>query len=221
MEISNATIGVLVENQYQELEFWYPVLRFTEVGANVVVIGPSATTTYGSKLGFPVQPQVAVADVSPADLDAVMIPGGFAPESLRRNADVLKLVRGVHDAGRVVAAVCHAGWVLASAGIAEGRTLTSVSIIRDDMVNAGAHYSEDNVVRDGNLVTARLPNDVGFWCREVEAAIADLPERSPEDRRKLVANKPVSAVYDAPAVVRQRAAAVGSANYLQFAETQP
>ena len=110
-----------------------------------------------------------------------MIPGGFAPESLRRNADVLKLVRGVHDAGNVVAAVCHAGWVLASAGIAAGRTLTSVSIIRDNMVNAGAHYSEDNVVRDGNLVTARLPNDVGFWCREVEAAIADLPERSPEE----------------------------------------
>lgn len=218
MNIEDATIGVLVENQYQELEFWYPVLRFTEVGANVVVIGPSSTTTYGSKLGFPVEPQVSAKDVNPAELDAIMIPGGFAPESLRRNADVLKLVRGVHDAGNVVAAVCHAGWVLASAGIAEGRTLTSVSIIKDDMINAGANYSEENVVRDGNLITARLPNDVGFWCKEVEAAIGDLPERPEEDRRTLVADKPVSAVYDTPAVVRQKAAAVGSANYLQFAE---
>lgn len=218
MNIEDATIGVLVENQYQELEFWYPVLRFTEVGANVVVIGPSATTTYGSKLGFPVEPQVSAKDVNPADLDAIMIPGGFAPESLRRNADVLKLVRGVHDAGNVVAAVCHAGWVLASAGIAEGRTLTSVSIIKDDMIHAGANYSEENVVRDGNLITARLPNDVGSWCKEVEAAIGDLPERPEEERRVLVAGKPVSAVYDAPAVVRQKAAAAGSANYLQFAE---
>lgn len=217
MEISHATIGVLVENQYQELEFWYPVLRFTEVGANVVVIGPNATVTYGSKLGFPVEPQLSAGDVDPADLDAIMIPGGFAPESLRRNPDVLKLVKGVHDEGNVVAAVCHAGWVLASAGIAEGRTLTSVSIIRDDMINAGAKYSEDNVVRDGNLVTARLPNDVGFWCREVEAAIGDLPERAAEDRGKLVPPKPVSAVYHEPATVRQKAAAAGSANYLQFA----
>jgi protease I len=218
MDIADATVGVLVDNQYQELEFWYPVLRFREYGANVVVIGASNTTTYGSKLGFPVVPEVSAADVNGADLDAVVIPGGFAPESLRRNAEVLRIVREVHDSGSVVAAVCHAPWVLASAGLAKGVKLTSVSIIRDDMVNAGADYSEDNVVRDGQFVTARLPNDVGAWTTAVAETIAELPAR--ERPSTLSAAEPVSAVYASPAKVRQRPAAPGSANYLQFAVTE-
>ncbi|QXJ26444.1 type 1 glutamine amidotransferase [Actinomadura graeca] len=209
-------MGVLVENQYQEIEFWYPVLRFREMGANVIVIGPSADAVYGSKLGHPVRPEFAVGDVRPEDLDAVLIPGGFAPEALRRNAGVLDLVRAVHDRGAVVGAVCHAGWVLASAGLAKGRRLTSVSVIRDDMVNAGAQYLEDAVVRDGNLVTARLPNDVGSWCREIHAAIEDLPAR-PARSRPLTPTRRVSAVYDLPVRVKQRAVAPGSANYTQYA----
>lgn len=218
MDIADATIGVLVENQYQEIEFWYPVLRFREAGANVVVIGPSNTTTYGSKLGFPVVPEVNVADVNGADLDAVVIPGGFAPESLRRNPEVLRLVREVHDSGSVVAAVCHAPWVLVSAGLAKGVKLTSVSIIKDDLVNAGADYSEDNVVRDGKFVTARLPNDVGAWITQVTKVVEELPAR--ETPSGLKADQPVSAVYASPAKVRQRPAAPGSANYLQFAVTE-
>lgn len=218
MQLRDATVGVLVENQYQELEFWYPVLRFREAGANVVVIGPDNATTYGSKLGFPVVPEVKVADVNGADLDAVVIPGGFAPESLRRNPEVLRLVKEVHDAGSVVAAVCHAPWVLASAGLAKGVKLTSVSIIKDDLVNAGADYSEDNVVRDGRFVTARLPNDVGAWITKVSEVIEELPER--ERPSTLKAQRPVSAVYDRPAKVRQRPAAPGSANYLQFAVSE-
>jgi protease I len=218
MNIADATIGVLVENQYQEIEFWYPVLRFREAGANVVVIGPSATTTYGSKLGFPVVPEVNAADVNGADLDAVVIPGGFAPESLRRNPEILRIVREVHDSGSVVAAVCHAPWVLVSAGLAKGVKLTSVSIIKDDLVNAGADYSEENVVRDGRFVTARLPNDVGAWITEVMEVLDELPARQTPSR--LRAESPVSAVYTAPAKVRQRPAAPGSANYLQFAVTE-
>jgi protease I len=194
------------------------VLRFREAGANVVVIGPDDATTYGSKLGFPVVPDVKAAQVKGADLDAVVIPGGFAPESLRRNPEVLRIVQEVHAAGSVVAAVCHAPWVLASAGLAKGVKLTSVSIIKDDMVNAGAEYSEDNVVRDGRFVTARLPNDVGAWITAVSAVIEELPER--EQASELTAPEPVSAVYERPARVRQRPAAPGSANYLQFAVTE-
>lgn len=216
MQISDATIGVVVDNQYQEIEFWYPVLRFREAGANVVVIGADPTATYGSKLGYPVSPELAAAGVDASDLDAIVIPGGLAPEQLRRNTDVLRLVRDVDAAGSVVAAVCHAGWVLASAGIAEGRELTSVSIIKDDMVNAGAKYSEDDVVRDDNLVTARLPNDVGFWTKTIIEAIEDLPER-PARTAPLDPPTRVSAVYSASAKVRQKAVKPGSANYMQYA----
>ena len=132
---------------------------------------------YGSKLGFPVEPQCRVDDVSPDDLDAVMIPGGFAPESLRRNADVLKLVRG-WTTRHVVAAVCHAGWVLASAGWP--RAVASPRRGRSGTTSStpGPTTVDEHVVRDGNLVTSRLPNDrPGFWCR-IGEAIADLPERT-------------------------------------------
>ena len=101
-------IAVLAENQYQELELWYPVMRFREAGAAVTIVGPVAGQVYGSKLGYPVVPDVSVDDVDPADFDCVIVPGGFSPESLRRNAGMLDLVRKVEDNGRIVAAICHA-----------------------------------------------------------------------------------------------------------------
>jgi protease I len=186
MEINQARIAVLAENQYQELELWYPVLRFREEGADVVVIGAKAGATYGSKLGYPVQPDVAIDEVDPASFDAVVIPGGFSPEQIRRNQGMVDLVRKVHDAGGIVAAICHAGWVLASAGIAAGRTLTCVSVIKDDVINAGANYVDKPVVRDGNVITSRLPNDLPEFCAEirkalVEAPVADRPPASASD----------------------------------------
>ena len=100
MKIDNARIAVLAENQYQELELWYPVLRFREAGAAVTIVGPAAGQVYGSKLGYPVVPDVSVDDVDPADFDCVVVPGGFSPESLRRNAGMLDLVRKVEESGR-------------------------------------------------------------------------------------------------------------------------
>jgi len=159
MNLAEAQIAVLAENQYQELELWYPLLRLREEGANVVVVGP-AEQTYGSKLGYPVTPDLAVADVDAADFDAVVIPGGFAPEGMRRHKPMIDLVRKVHDQGALVAAICHAGWILASADIARDRKVTCVPLIKDDVIHAGGKYVDEPVVRDGNIITSRLPSDL-------------------------------------------------------------
>jgi len=214
MDISAAHIAVLAENQYQELELWYPVLRFREEGAHVTVVGPRADQVYGSKLGYPVVPDVAVTDVSPDDFDCVIVPGGFAPEQLRRNRDMLDLVRGVSERDGIVAAICHAGWVLASAGLAKGRKLTCVSVIQDDVKAAGAEYVDQPVVRDGNLITSRLPNDLPEFCRAIAEALAERPAR---DRSAREHPTGTSAAYQAPARVKTRSAGAGSANYLMYA----
>src|SRR5690349_19358589 len=143
MDIRDAQIAVLAENQYQELELWYPLLRLKEAGANVVVVAPAAEQVYASKLGYPVTADFAMGEVEAGQLDAVVIPGGFAPEGLRRSPQMVSLVRKVHDQGSLVAAICHAGWMLASAGIAKGRRVTCVPIIKDDVINAGGDYVDE------------------------------------------------------------------------------
>ena len=109
MNLADAQIAVMAENQYQELELWYPLLRLREEGANVIVVGPAAEQAYASKLGYPVKPDLAINDVDAADFDAVVIPGGFAPEGMRRHKPMIEFVRKVHDQGALVAAICHAG----------------------------------------------------------------------------------------------------------------
>jgi deglycase len=214
MELSEARIVVLAESQYQELELWYPVLRFREAGADVVVAAPEGGALYASKLGYPVRSDVAVTEISAADVDALIIPGGFAPEAMRRSAPLLDLVRACYEEGALVAAICHAGWVLVSAGIASGRTLTCVPVIRDDLISAGADYTDQPVVRDGNLITSRLPNDLPVFCAEIVTALADAkgprgdghgwPPR--QGRRS-------SAAYTTPAALRQAPAGKATANY--------
>ena len=154
MDLSEARIVVLAENQYQELELWYPVLRFREAGSDVLVAAPLANQLYSSKLGLPVVSDVAADGLDPADIDVLVIPGGFAPEAMRKSPELLELVRKTYDGDGIVAAICHAGWVLASTGIAKGKRLTCVPIIRDDVIHAGGEYVNEPVVRDGNLITA-------------------------------------------------------------------
>jgi protease I len=192
MNMSDAQIAVLAESQYQELELWYPVLRLREAGANVVVVGPTTDQVYASKLGYPVAADLAVADVDPSTLDGVVIPGGFAPEGMRRHRPMIDLVRQVHDQGAMVAAICHAGWVLASAGIARDRNVTCVSLIKDDVINAGAHYTDEAVVRDGNIITSRLPSDLPDFCREIVRYLEAAPLRR-NDQVKLAAKDGVVA----------------------------
>lgn len=165
------TIGVFVEQDYQELEFWYPVLRLREAGHNVVVIGSGSAEQYKSKHGYPATADTAADRVNADDLDGIIIPGGWAPDYLRRHEAVNALVRDCHRAGKVVAAICHAGSVLVSAGILSGKTVTSYFSIRADVEAAGARWVDRQVQVDGNLVTSRKPDDLPAFMREVLAAL--------------------------------------------------
>jgi protease I len=204
---------VLAESQYQELELWYPVLRFREAGADVAVAAPEAGALYSSKLGYPVWSDVSVADVDPADVDVLVIPGGFAPEAMRRSAALLDLVRKCHADGRLVAAICHAGWVLASAGIAKGRQLTCVPVIRDDVISAGANYVDQPVVRDGNLITSRLPNDLDVFCTEIIRAVAEHAGPCGDGHSWPSGERRSRAAFTVPAVLRQAPGGRATANY--------
>jgi protease I len=173
VELKGKRVAVLAENNYQELELWYPLLRLREAGAETFVVGTGSAATYKSKGGYPVDVDVEAGQVSASDVDAVVVPGGYAPDLMRRYPDVLKLVREASDQDKVVAAICHAGWVLASAGVVKGKKATCVAAIKDDMVNAGATYVDAEVVRDGNLVTSRVPSDLPAFCRTIIEALTE------------------------------------------------
>jgi protease I len=174
MNLSGKRAIVLAEDQYQELELWYPLLRLRGTGMEVQVVGTGSTTTYKGKYGYPVDVDASADEVQGKDVDVVVIPGGYAPDRLRRYPAVLKLVRDAFEAGRVVAAICHAGWVLVSAGIVKGRTLTSFSAIKDDLVNAGATWVDKEVVQDGNLITSRNPLDLPAFTDAIIVALGGI-----------------------------------------------
>ncbi len=218
MKLEDAQIALLVENLYQELEVWYPLMRLREEGCNVAVVGPMVQT-YASKLGYPVKPDLAIADADPAMFDAVVIPGGFAPENMRRHKAMIEFVRKVHDQGSLVAAVCHAGLVLASAGIARDRDLTCVALVKDDVIHAGGKYRDQAVVRDRNLITSRLPSDLHLFGKEI---VAYLREARKVATRPLHVNEPrVSAAYTHVFELAQGPRGVASADYTTVVKTGP
>lgn len=169
--LANKKIVVLAEDLYEDLELWYPVLRLREEFAHVVIAGTGAQT-YKGKHGYPVTAETSVDTLAPAQFDAVVIPGGYAPDRLRRYPAVIRFVREMFEQGKIVAAICHAGWVPISAGIVKGRTVTCYASIKDDVINAGAEYVDREVVRDGNLITSRQPSDLGAFCRAIIDALA-------------------------------------------------
>lgn len=167
MDLKNKNIAILAEDQYEDLELWYPLLRMQEAGANVAVIGMPDLRTFESKHGYPVNADRVASAVSADDFDALIIPGGYAPDRMRRHQAMLDLVRDMNEKEKIVAMICHAGWVAISAGIVKGKQLTSVRSIRDDLVNAGAEWVDEEVVRDGNLISSRGPKDLPAFCRKV------------------------------------------------------
>lgn len=166
-ELNNMKIAILAEDQYEDLELWYPLLRMQEAGAEVIVVGMPDLRTYESKHGYPVNVSAVASEVSPDEFDAVIVPGGYAPDKMRRHQAMLDLVQGIHDQGKTVAMICHAGWVGISAGIVDGKRLTSTTAIRDDLVNAGAEWVDEEVVQDGNLITSRGPKDLPAFCKAI------------------------------------------------------
>ena len=171
--MSKGSVAVLVENDYQDMEVWVPLYRLREEGYRIVVVGPAAKE-YRSKYGYPITAEIAASQARAGDFAGVVIPGGWAPDRPRQDPAVLKLVRDLFETKRVVAAICHAGWVLASAGVARGRRLTCYQAIRDDLVHAGAEVVDQEVVRDGNLITSRMPDDLPVFCREIIRALREV-----------------------------------------------
>lgn len=170
--MAKGKVAILAENDYQDMEIWVPLYRLREEGYEPVVVAPRAGS-YQSKHGYPIRAEVAASEAVADDFIGVVIPGGWAPDRLRQDPGVLKLVKDLDGKRRVVAAICHAGWVLASAGVAKGRRLTAVRAIRDDMVHAGAQFVDQEVVRDGNLITSRTPDDLPAFCREIIKALRE------------------------------------------------
>ncbi|MEO5825158.1 MAG: type 1 glutamine amidotransferase domain-containing protein [Gemmatimonadales bacterium] len=170
MSLSNRRILFFAAPYYEDLELWYPKLRLEEEGATTVVAG-LGEATYQGKRGYPLTVDTSVDHVDAADFDALVIPGGWAPDIMRRNARLLDITRAFHEAEKPIAFICHAGWVPISAGIVRGRRGTSVSAIRDDLVNAGMHWEDSPVVVDGNLISSRTPADLGDFCKALIAAL--------------------------------------------------
>lgn len=172
MELENKRIAILAEEQYEDLELWYPRIRMQEAGAEVTVLGMPGAESYRGKHGLVVPVDEAVTAVSADDFDALIIPGGYAPDRMRRHEAMLDFVRDVFSQGKVVAMICHAGWVPISAGILGGKRATSFFAIKDDMVNAGVEWVDAAVVKDGNLISSRTPDDLPAFCQAIIAALA-------------------------------------------------
>ena len=171
MKILNKHVAVLVENFYQELEAWYPILRFREAGAKVSIVGPEKGRIYKSKLGYPICADACAKEMSPDSIDALIIPGGYAPDIMRTYPEMVLLTRQVFEKNKIVAAICHAGWMLVSANILSNKNATCYHAIKDDLINAGAHYHDQDVVCDGNLITSRKPDDLPQFCAAILSAL--------------------------------------------------
>ena len=167
-----ANVLVLAADLFEDMELLYPVYRLREEGIGVTVAGLDRSPVTGKKGYGPFEVDTAVDEVQETDFDALVIPGGFAPDKLRRSPVVLDLVRAFDRSAKPVAFICHAGWVPISAGIVKGRRATSVNAIRDDMVNAGVDWVDEETVVDGNLISARTPADLGPWMKALLKALA-------------------------------------------------
>ncbi|MBN1523870.1 MAG: type 1 glutamine amidotransferase [Spirochaetales bacterium] len=160
-------IAVFVEDMYHELELWYPYYRLQEAGFQPVLVGTGDKKEYLSKRDLPAKEEVSIRDANAADYDGVVVPGGFAPDKMRRSKEMLSFVQECFDDGKLVAAICHGPWVLISARVLAGKKCTSCAAIIDDVVNAGGKFEDAEAVVDGNLVTSRSPKDLPAFMKAV------------------------------------------------------
>ena len=166
MGLTGKRVMILIENMYNELEYWYPYYRLKEAGAEVVTVG-NGNGQYTSKVGLPAKADTDAKNVKVNEFDGIIIPGGYAPDIMRRYPEMVKLVKDMDDAGKVIGAICHAGWMLASAEILKNRRVTSFFAIKDDLIHAGGKWVDEEVVIDRNLITSRKPDDLPAFMKAV------------------------------------------------------
>lgn len=160
-------VAVLIEEQYQEIEVWAPYYRLKEEGHQAVLVGQEKGKIYKGKFGYPAQVEADYAQVSASNLDGIIIPGGFAPDFMRRYPEPAHLTAEMFKAGKMTAAICHGAWILCSADVIRGRRATCFYAIADDIKNAGAEYVDAEVAVDGNLITSRRPEDIPAFCAAI------------------------------------------------------
>jgi protease I len=167
MLLKGKKVIILVEELFNVFEFWYPYYRLKEEGAEVTVVGSGSAEVYTGKPGTQAKVDASADQVAAKNFDGIIIPGGYAPDMMRRYPSMVKLVKDFYNADKPVAAICHAGWMLASAGILSGSKVTSFFAIKDDLINAGAKWVDQDVVVDGKLITSRMPDDLPAFMKAV------------------------------------------------------
>ena len=173
MRLQSKTIGYFVAQEVEDLEYWVPLMRLREEGARVISIGLTNQTVHG-KHGLEMTPDIGIDEAPSADdLDGIVIPGGWAPDKLRRSQKLLQLVRDMDAQGKIIATICHGGWVPISAGIMRGRKAVGSTGIKDDITNAGGIWTNEAAFREGHMVWGRVVEDIPDFCRELVNALAE------------------------------------------------
>lgn len=167
MTLKGKKIAIMLAEEYQELEVWYPYLRLIEEGAEITRVAPERGKPYPSKLGYPCESDASADDVSGTEFDAVVVPGGWAPDYMRRHESMIRFIRQAASAGKVLAAICHGGWMLCCTDAIKGKKATSFVAIKHDMINAGADWVDQECVVDGNVITSRKPDDLPAFCAAI------------------------------------------------------
>lgn len=175
--LSGLKVLILVGDVYEDLELWYPKLRLEEAGAEVVLAGPESGRIYHGKHGYPCKSDRAISSICAADFDGLVLPGGFMPDKLRRDPCVLELVQAFDKSAKLIAAICHGGWIAISARVYRGVQVTGSPGIKDDLENAGAHWNDAAVVVDRHFVCSRKPDDLPDFCRGILQVLLETRHR--------------------------------------------
>jgi len=165
MRLKDKKVITVVAHDYNDLELWYPIYRLQEEGATVHIVGEEANTNYKGQAGIPATTDYAFSDINIDDYDGMLVPGGWAPDKLRRYPEVLEFVKALDQAEKPIGQICHAGWLLASAGVVKDRKVTSTPAIKDDMANAGATWVDEETVIDGHIISSRRPDDLPTYMK--------------------------------------------------------
>lgn len=173
MRLKDKKVITLVDHEFEDLELWYPVLRLQEEGTTVHLVGPEANVEYIGQKGIPAKSDYAYSDVNVADYDGILVPGGWAPDKIRRYPEALNLIKAMDEAQKPIGQICHAGWVLISANILRGKNVTSTPAIKDDMTNAGANWTDEPLVVDGHIFSSRRPADLPQYVKAFADKLAE------------------------------------------------